>query len=52
MTSEELDKIFSCYTGYKIHKNVGDDEPDEFVKEILKGILEFEFHLEAVYLWF
>ncbi|KAL5247710.1 hypothetical protein ACHWQZ_G019555 [Mnemiopsis leidyi] len=35
MTSEELDRIFSCYTGYKIHKNVG-DEPSEFVKEILQ----------------
>jgi len=34
LTSEELNKIFSCYTGYKIVKN--SDDSDDFAREVIK----------------
>ena len=34
LTSEELDKIFSCYTGYKMKRK----ENNEFIEEVIKGM--------------
>jgi len=34
LTPEELDKIFSCYTGYKMKRNT--NEASDFVKEVIK----------------